>query len=461
MKKFLLVLFGITTMFGFNKVNAAEFRLDYTSSIEEINHYISLIGDTTVYTQVNSLIDLYYSDYASDYSYFYISLSKLGYPDDTLVISLSVFSSLIYEQAEIFTYTDYSYSYYFPRGNNYTQISYKYDFEANKFTLYDSPGFLTYHLFRLADDDNVYRPYSYYYSNFDFYYKGSIYKSLNLSSSFYASPDDKLFIPKLNNPSAFSVYNIGDDFLIEPYYLYDSNSSLKDDVYTTIDLNEYEYVALSLKDYNTIPESNMSSYTYFYVKGQLCITPVYNYGLTERKDILTGTQIEGCSQYYDDFTANKVFILKDDVINHAIYYVKAYDTSKENIIKIDSNKFDITYITEETKDNPQVIIGGKIYPTLSYDSLTDTSTKSEEEGYVPGVSCTLGDLNCYIENNPENIFDEIFSSPLKFMQDIWDSVTSIFNVIVEFISLLPPQMQSFLYLSFMVAIILGLLKIIL
>ena len=69
--------------------------------------------------------------------------------------------------------------------------------------------------------------------------------------------------------------------------------------------------------------------------------------------------------------------------------------------------------------------------------------------------------NCYTENNPNNIFDSIFSSPLEILKNLWSSITSIFDIIVEFISLLPETMQSFLYLSFMIAIILGLIKLIL
>ena len=123
--------------------------------------------------------------------------------------------------------------------------------------------------------------------------------------------------------------------------------------------------------------------------------------------------------------------------------------------------FTITYITEETQDTPYVEVNGKNYPTISYDNLTDSATKSEDEDYISGVSCAVGDFNCYNKYNPENIFDTIFSAPLEFLTGIWSSITIVFTLITQFILLLPPVIQTFLYLSFMIAIILGLIKILL
>lgn len=288
---------------------------------------------------------------------------------------------------------------------------------------------------------------------------------------------------------------IQDKYLYKPLYYYDSNFDLKFDLedtytitkdgdlsftlnkndiiptykslyfdhveknYKEIDLNNYSYVALSLKDYNKEEEFN----TTVKVKGQYCLTPVYNYGMTERKDILSGTQIERCSPYYDSFTPIRTYILKSDLENHAIYYLKAYDTTKENKVQVDISIFDITYITEENKDNPYVIINGKNYPTIPYDSLTDTSTKSEDEGYGSGSSCSVGDFNCTnnVLNTKGFFWSDIFTSPIDFLKKIWQGIVNVFTLINYFISILPTTLQYFLYISFMLAIILGLIKIIL
>lgn len=213
-----------------------------------------------------------------------------------------------------------------------------------------------------------------------------------------------------------------------------------------VDLNSYPYIALSLKDYSKTKAFDVNNY----VKGQYCITPVYDYGLKERREFLSQTQVERCSPYYNDFTLIRTTILKSDLDNHAIYYLKSYDTSKENKVKIDSSVFNIHYITEEEKDNPILNINGTKYSTLPFDKLTDTANKSESEGYVSGAS---GEIKVD--------WSDIFTSPLEFIKGIWSSVTQVFIVIGYFIALLPTTLQYFLYISFMLAIILGLLKIIL
>lgn len=225
-----------------------------------------------------------------------------------------------------------------------------------------------------------------------------------------------------------------------------------------VDLNSYPYIALSLKDYSKTEEFSVTNY----VKGQYCLTPVYDYGLKERKDVLTGTKIQRCSLVYTDFTPVRTSILKSDLDNHAIYYLKAYNTNIENKAKIDTSVFNIHYITEEEKDNPILTINGKKYSVLPYGNLTDSSTKSEDENYSPGASCSVGDFNCTASIMGSDFkWSDIFTGPLDFLKGIWSSVTQVFVVIGYFISLLPVQLQYFLYISFMLAIILGLIKIIL
>ena len=228
--------------------------------------------------------------------------------------------------------------------------------------------------------------------------------------------------------------------------------------YTEINLNNYPYIALSLKDYSKTEEFNSMTY----VKGQYCLTSVYNYGLIERKDILVGTQMQRCSLYYDEYTPIRTYILKSDLENHSIYYLKAYDTSKENKIKVDTSVFNIHYITEEEKDNPIITIDGKKYTTIPYDELTDTATKSEDENYASGGSCAVGDFNCTSSLVGSTFsWSDIFTSPLDFLKNIWTSISQVFVIITYFISLLPTTLQYFFYVSFTLVIILGIIKIIL
>ena len=457
-KGFLIFLMGIVSFLGINTVSAEEIYFEYDTEFNEIKSNIDTIGTDKLNEIINNLIDYYELNYSNSYPYYHISLVN---SDDQLDIYLNGLNSLNFNYGHLFKQ---SFSSYYNLPNfilDFFQLRYSYNFSTQTLSeLFIAVDGTIFKLFEIDEDSKYYNPYSYYYSNFDFYYYGNLFTN-DTDDLRYLNPDDTLYIPRYDEPTTFSVHKANSKFLIEPYYLYDNNESLREEKYTTIDLNQYPYVALSLKDYDNIPENNHSTYTNIFVKGQLCITPVYNYGMTERKDVLTGTQVQRCSLYYNDFTTTRMYLLKTDVENHAIYYLKAYDTTKDNIIKVDTSVFDISYITEDTKDNPYVNISGKQYPTIAYDKLTDTATKSEDEDYISGVSCPVGDFNCYNEYNSENIFDSIFDSPLKILKNIWSSITSVFDIITEFIMLLPEAMQSFLFLSFMIAIILGLIKIIL
>lgn len=277
--------------------------------------------------------------------------------------------------------------------------------------------------------------------------------SSNFDLYFYTDYDSVIINNYLDSGSTYTLKN-GD---ILPTIYKGKDFTDKSNL-LEVDLNSYPYIALSLKDYSKTEEFSVTNY----VKGQYCLTPVYDYGLKERKDVLTGTKIQRCSLVYTDFTPVRTSILKSDLENHAIYYLKAYNTNIENKAKIDTSVFNIHYITEEEKDNPILTINGKKYSVLPYGNLTDSSTKSEDENYSPGASCSVGDFNCTASIMGSDFkWSDIFTGPLDFLKGIWSSVTQVFVVIGYFISLLPVQLQYFLYISFMLAIILGLIKIIL
>lgn len=57
--------------------------------------------------------------------------------------------------------------------------------------------------------------------------------------------------------------------------------------------------------------------------------------------------------------------------------------------------------------------------------------------------------------------NDFFEKPLEALRTVWGAISSIFNLITEFIVLLPPAMQGFLFLAFGITIILGIIKILL
>lgn len=433
-KGFLIFLMGIVSFLGINTVSAD--TIVVSNWYDEFEQYIE---DYNQYKEnIDYMINYWKENYSDDYPY-YVIVEKLDgfYTHSTqpgFILGATDDINSFYNDIDLYINADIHIS-YDPDSNEYSYGNPQENpYIVSLRWIKNSDFFSEYHV---LINNGIYS-----HNYYNFLIPSYTSETLGITIPEIELTKDSLY------PGLIDLYNGS--------YLSDSMTSYKE-----IDLNQYSYVALSLKDYNNIPENNSSVYTNIWTKGQLCITPVYNYGMTERKDILTGTQVQRCSSYYNDFTSIRMYLLKTDVENHSIYYLKAYDTSKENIVKVDTSVFDITYITEDTKDNPYVSIGGKQYPTIAYDKLTDTATKSEDDDYNSGVSCPVGDLNCYNEYNSENIFDSVFDSPLKILKNIWSSITSVFDIITEFIMLLPEAMQSFLFLSFMIAIILGLIKIIL
>lgn len=368
------------------------------------------------------LIAKWEKDYKKDWPYYYISITRV-YNNDSLDFSirlgmLKAIPIVSSDNVGIFKYgTWVSDSMSYPSLFMYFKDS-SLVFEEYTGGINGVP-YLTW----FNGTDYNYYLFSYYDSNFDM-----------LSRFGYT-----LVVKDIDGTELFSFDNGG----IIPTYK-DIFVDKVEENYVEVDLNSYPYIILSLKDYSKTEEFS----TINYVKGQYCLTSVYNYGSTEKKDIIEGSKTKRCSLYYDNYTPIRTYILNSDLKNNAIYYLKAYDTTKENKVKIDTSVFNIHYISEEEKDNPIITINGKKYTPKSYDELTDTATKSEDENYADGAS-------------EKFTFSDIFTAPLDFLKTIWNSITQFFQVINQFISLLPETLQAFLYMSFMLAIILGLIKIIL
>lgn len=433
----ILFLFGFC-LFSINvKADTVEFNNnnDYTShmSVQEVftnKDYKEYLEELK-----RLLFEKYESDYSEIYPYYVIVLSFNK--SSSFSITLSMVMS---NQKFSFNYkksVNNGYGYNLLEDNTKTEglpINGKWQ---NLEVSYDSSS-TTYNLPELKKYVNVPAHYAFQPSLFC----SNFLVSSNFDLMFYTDYDSVIINNYLDSGNTYTLKN--GDILPTIYKGKDFNNNTGNLV--EVDLNSYPYIALSLKDYSKTEAFDVSNY----VKGQYCITPVYDYGLKERREVLSQTQVERCSPYYNDFTLIRTTILKSDLDNHAIYYLKSYDTSKENKVKIDTSIFNIHYITEEEKDNPILNINGTKYSTLPFDKLTDTANKSESEGYVSGAS---GEIKVN--------WSDIFTSPLDFIKGIWSSVTQVFIVIGYFIALLPTTLQYFLYISFMLAIILGLLKIIL
>ncbi len=385
--------------------------------------------NSEISTRLKQARDGLYSE--KTYPYYFVSLHY--YPNSSSTSNYDFSINFVF-LTSIVSYTglDFNPSFDIAKGYNFQYLDGNYigtwGGSADTSSLYGP--------FTFIDDKYLYKPFYYYDSNFDF--------KFDLEDTYIINKDGDLSFT-LNKNDIIPTYK---SLFIDK----------TEDNYTEVNLNDYPYIALSLKDYSKTDSFDVNNY----VKGQYCLTPVYNYGLTERKEVLSGTQIERCSPYYDDYTPIRTYILKSDLENHSIYYLKAYDTSKENKIKVDTSVFNIHYITDEEKNNPIITINGKKYSTIPYDELTDTATKSEDEGYASGASCAVGDFNCTASmSNSSLSFSDIFTSPIDFLKKIWQGIVNVFTLINYFISILPTTLQYFLYISFMLAIILGLIKIIL
>lgn len=281
----------------------------------------------------------------------------------------------------------------------------------------------------------------------DYNLSNSGVKSVYLSTLYYDSNfdlpfglEDTIYNVKKENDILFTLSNKTD---VVPTYK-DKFVDKTDLNYVEVDLNSYPYIILSLKDYSKTEEFS----TINYVKGQYCLTSVYNYGSTEKKDIIEGSKNKRCSLYYDNYTPIRTYILNSDLKNNAIYYLKAYDTTKENKVKIDTSVFNIHYVSEEEKNNPIIIINGKKHTPKSYDELTDTATKSEDENYADGAS-------------EEFSITDIFSAPLEFFKKIINAISEFNGLIKELFSFLPDEFLAFLLAAFALLVVVVIVKILL
>lgn len=445
MKKLIFTL--LISIISINFVFADTFDYPYTLPDFVTSGQFSESQLTSLIEENKSeLINIWQEDYSTQYPYYYLSLDYLSATNDNvnridLVLRFTTDYNNYNPSEGVFSYLANSDWGFITKSIWCSSSSSCYYSTPLEVTPTTSNRFPVYQLIENIQPSSTiteryYNPFAFYQSNFEYYY--------NLSY------DTNV----INSTNTLYTFTTGD---VVPTY---SDSNIVPSTYTTINLNDYSYVALSLKNYNLLND-NINQYSVkFYVTGQLCLTPVYNYGMTEKTSSDSTYQIQSCSEPYSVSTPVQVYILKEDIVNHAIYYLKSYNYSIDNIVQVDTSIFNITYITTENASNPNVVINGRSYPTIPYDSLTSSATSSTDIGYVSGRVCAIGDVNCQAETMGMDISD-LFTHPLTLLQSVWTSITSVFTIITTFITILPPTLQVFLYTSFMLGIILGIIKIIL
>lgn len=423
MKKLIyLSVLLFTLVIGVNKVNADTYYSYASTWYQDYTYQSSL--DTDYSTIVDNLITYYNNNFSTDYPYYwilYVNPQMTNYFQVQLVASTT---------NEFYSPKAQSNAAICPNTTNDNIVSYTYDKHNNNY-------------FSTLDTQ----------SSFCF---GSIPYTSNTNLIFKAKSGnaDVLTLPSYSDLAediAYPLQDIADGEIIPTYTSLLNGPTAG---YIEVDLSDYAYIILSLKNYDTSPFN-----TTIYTLGRLCLTSVWDYGMTPKSDYFTGYQAEGCTDYYNSTTPVSIFIIQGDIDNHGVFYIKQYQ-NETDIVRIPTSIFDITYITQEDASNPNVVINGRSYPTIPFSELPDTANKSTDEGYISGRVCAIGDVNCVAEVSGIEI-DDLFTNPLKLLKSIWGSITGVLSVISTFITILPPTLQAFLYTAFILGLVIAIIKIIL
>lgn len=417
-KTIYIIIFTFALIVFLPKIVLASGSSYYSGYYNYYSVYVDL--DTTI---VDNLVSYYNTNLSSSYEYYVVR-----YNPDTNWLEL-----VATHYNSVFSYLDSLYINNSSAGNT---CAIHYNFTNEQYT-YTCGG------------NSLFTNYLVYSTSSDFTFSDSTSCSAGLKNNCA----DVLQLPSYSNLEydvSFPQIDLEEGDVIPTYMSLTNGSPTAD--FTTIDMSQYEYVILSLKDYNVSTFN-----TTIYSQGRLCFTPVYNYGMTQKQNIISDSQTQGCTESYSSLTPVSIYIIQADIDNHAVYYIKRYN-SESNTIKVPSTIFDITYITSQNVNNPTAIVGGRTYPVIPYSDLTDTANISTETGYISGQVCSLGDVNCEYRTIGLDISD-LWTQPIKVLQSVWASITSVFAVITEFIMLIPSPLREFLISAFFLSVILGVLKI--
>ena len=425
MKKNLFLTLILTLFFLMPNVKAETLYFDYKSDTyaKEYDNqsfiYLNLdvfYSEHTAYSQAN-LDELYrlaldyYNEHSSDYPYYSMSVLPAGSTSGwSFMLWLHLYTS-VPTSRNVFGDCSKSVEFLY-NGSKYTTNdgwSYCHPYSYGFDKLFNSQSTHTL-------EGPYYNPLSYYSSNFDLIFDSS----------------DTYIVNNYNGQTL--TFNNGD---VIPTY-YESNIA---DNYTTVNLDNYHYVLLSLKDYSQTEAFS----TTLQVKGMIGITPIYNYGTTEK----VTNPGDRCNTIYSDFTNYSMYVLSSDLSNKSIYRVeKCKDGS---IFKFDNTIFDVTYVTDDNVDNPVVTINGQDYSVLT--DLSWTAVENEVNNVIPGESVNLVD-------SLGSSFSDIFSNIGTYLNNIWNVIVTFMSYVTKIFSLLPSEFQVISISVFTIGLILGLIKII-
>lgn len=239
----------------------------------------------------------------------------------------------------------------------------------------------------------------------------------------------------------FKIYNTDSELINTVSYgselpqLFEWDSFNPNANYTEVNLDNYEYAILTLKDYSQTEafETNLQ------LKGSIGITPVYEFGTIEKE-----TVTDRCNVFYLDYTNYRLYVLKNDLINNAVYYVKS--CKQGSAFKFDNTIFNITYVTTENVDDPVVTFGGSEYHTIPFNKLSNSANANEENNFIAGES---GSSLSGIVDNVSN-----------FTSDIWNAISSFMGLVTKFFNTLPEEFRYLSITSFTVLTVIAIIKFI-
>ena len=410
-KYFLVLLIGFLTLMP--GVKAETLTCDYTDIYSNI---ISTYGKDVIVNEVNNLYNLYKSDYQNDYPYFSIHFHLLS---GDLYSQLLVMNNFKVSWSNKLFYMD------FLSSNSSHYYFYKYNVNSNSFIYsYDGDPY----------SSNGYR-YLQYNDSFECTISPPFYSNTYVT---FIMPSEFTEVRLQESPDSTTYRALNDsttDYVFGDYSKFIDGVDFPDNNLTTVNLDDYEYVILNLKDYS----KKEAFSTNLKVKGMVGITPVYEFGTAEKTEIT-----DRCNLSYSDYTDYRFYVLKSDLQNNSVYYVKACESGSS--FKFDNSVFDITYVTSENKDSPIITVNGQEYNTIPFDKLSNSANKNEENNFVPGESGSS------LTNVIDNITDYISS--------FWKSLTSFMSLVTKFFNTLPIEIRAVCITTFTIACVLGLLKII-
>ena len=408
MKKYLLTLLTLFVLLAPNvkaedKIYSFNFPCSKESCLNAINNNSSTLNAYYDYLEKNK----------STYDYYFITYSSYGKKDSFELFTFTKDKSVSFTEEVEGVTLRFFYNFMMWVDDSGIQSETNYDYSNNFYY-----------------DLNLFHPYFHFY---DTNYKLQVtsFEKVSPGIDFYSTNETLIF-------------NQGDLYpSIKELVKYNSFAEFKknqsDPNVTTVNLDNYEYVILNLKDYNQTKAFN----TNLKVKGSIGITPIYNFGQTEKSDII-GTKIEDrCNVKYDEFTDYRLSILKQDLKNNAVYIVKSCEEGSS--FKFDNTIFNVTYVTADNVDDPVVTIGGKDYHTIPFNKLTSSANQNEEENYVPGESKKLN-------------LSDIVSNITNTVSSFWDSIVNFMSLVTKFFNTLPIEIKGVAITTFSMACMIALIK---